>query len=122
MPATGGPSRTTAGAIAAGMCGCLRDIRGFEVLPAKIPARAHGSVNWAMLADDGRWIGFDANHVLDLSDPELPADQAMRRSNAETDRIIIGRFALGAGPGIRTQAYMEDQCRRLCEQAAEAAR
>ncbi len=50
------------------------------------------------------WIGFDCAHAWDLQDPSLPG---------------ISTFMPAFGDGeIRTQEYVEQECRNLCEQAA----
>lgn len=78
-----------------------------------VPASAHGGLTFSepdMPCDkggpeDAYWLGFDCAHHNDAQDPELPASYRMSLS----------------GEGIiRTQSYVEDQCRSLCEQAAEA--
>lgn len=60
--------------------------------------------------DSGYWLGFDCAHAGDAPDPELPV-KPERRSPYEPwpdDRV-------------RSQAYVELECRKLCEQAKEAA-
>lgn len=58
--------------------------------------------------DDGYWFGFDCAHCDDAPDPDLPRD-----SN-------IPLHFLSHGGVVRSQAYVESQCRHLCEQAAAA--
>jgi hypothetical protein len=59
--------------------------------------------------DDGYWIGFDCMHFRDLPDPLLSSDRGHRH-------VPFGDpFA-----AIRTQEYVEQNCRSLCEQAAKA--
>ena len=91
--------------------------------PADVQARAHGSVNWWRLSPAGNWwLGFDFAHAWDLPDPELPLDEPeMAAVNAEI-RAIYARHPVIGEATVRSQAYVEDECRRLCEQAAEAAK
>lgn len=53
--------------------------------------------------DDAWWLGFDCAHCNDAQDPSLPARHRMHTMGT-----------------VRTQEYVESQCRNLCEQAAEA--
>lgn len=53
--------------------------------------------------DDGYWFGFDCAHYGDAQDPDLPSSHKYR-----------------TGGVIRTQEYVEAECRDLCEQAAAA--
>jgi len=55
--------------------------------------------------DDAYWVGFDCGHHNDAQDPSLPSE-----------RVYHNTY----GGVVRTQEYVEDQCRRLCEQAAAA--
>lgn len=52
--------------------------------------------------DNAWWVGFDCAHGGDASDPELP-------------RSVVTSFEWGL---VRTQEYVETQCRHICEQAA----
>ena len=54
-------------------------------------------------ADDAWWIGFDCAHYGDARDPDLPANYFIPFQTEGT---------------VRTQDFVESQCRRLCEQAA----
>lgn len=54
---------------------------------------------------DAYWLGFDCAHLDDAADPALPGSERMG-------------FSRGV---VRTQEYVEGQCRSLCEQAAQAA-
>jgi hypothetical protein len=58
--------------------------------------------------DDAWWVGFDCAHAGDAPDPSLPGRTPRMRS------LISGV--------VRSQAYVEAECRRLCEQATEARR
>lgn len=55
--------------------------------------------------DDGYWLGFDCGHHSDAQDPTLPRDHVYEW-----------------GGEVRTQEYVESECRSLCEQAAAAAK
>jgi hypothetical protein len=57
--------------------------------------------------DNGWWVGFDCAHSHDAPDPALP--------NAQRSAGILGIFG-----SIRTQEYVDQECRNLCEQAAAA--
>jgi hypothetical protein len=59
--------------------------------------------------DTDWWIGFDCAHACDAPDPALPA--LLQAGEA------IGRTSYGE---IRTQEYVEEQCKSLCEQVANA--
>lgn len=67
-------------------------------------------------ADNGHWFGFDCGHLNDAQDPELlklckpEYQEAMRYPGLAMDRGVI-----------RTQAYVENECRSLADQAAAAA-
>ena len=56
-------------------------------------------------ADDAWWLGFDCAHSRDRQDPSLP------------QQIAAFDFE---GAEVRSQEYVEEQCRSLCEQAAAA--
>lgn len=56
--------------------------------------------------DDGYWLGFDCAHCFDAPDPALPSDH---------------NFTNYAHGEVRTQEYVEAECRSLCEQAEAAA-
>ena len=58
--------------------------------------------------DDAWWVGFDCAHAWDARDPDLPNN----RGWTSTD------FVDGV---VRSQSYVESECRRLCEQANDAA-
>ena len=55
--------------------------------------------------DDAWWLGFDCAHFHDRQDPFLPRE--------------IAAFDF-PGAEVRSQEYVEDQCRSLCKQAAAA--
>ena len=56
-------------------------------------------------ADDAWWVGFDCAHLGDMPDPSLPNYRQLGYKNGT----------------VKGQGYVENQCRKLCEQAAEAA-
>ncbi len=74
----------------------------------------HGGITFAQAdvpcdkggPDNGWWLGFDCAHSMDAQDPSLPTEHYMR----------------SCGGMIRDQKYVEEQCRNLCVQAAEAGR
>jgi hypothetical protein len=53
--------------------------------------------------DSGWWIGFDCSHAGDAPDPAL--------------LLLDHRPSLFSYGKIRTQEYVEEQCKQLCEQA-----
>jgi hypothetical protein len=66
--------------------------------------------------DDAWWVGFDCGHVsYDRPDPDLPNGQ--RAVDLFNDLLILpGKYAT-----IKTTEYVIEQCRRLCDQAAQLA-
>lgn len=98
-----------------------------------IEARCHGGLTFSEPdvhcgkggADDGWWVGFDANHGFDLPDRELAQltleGQECMRMRDRIDLLIGALPRDGFGPSVRSQSYMEAECRSLCEQAARAA-
>jgi len=72
--------------------------------------RVHGGVTFVEsdTYTDGRWIGFDCGHYGDAPDPNLP------------HRWTASDMPMFSGDAVRTQGYVEYECRSLCEQAAEA--
>src|SRR6266581_4725035 len=79
-----------------------------------IKAEVHGGLTFAEPDkpcdkpgdDDAYWVGFDCDHAGDEQDPSLPAKHRMP--------------SLGFDGTVKTQAYVEAECRSLCEQAAFA--
>ena len=61
--------------------------------------------------DDAWWLGFDCAHGFDLPDPDLKTDRTDEQS-----RAILALYH-NTGAEVRTQAYVESQCRTLCEAA-----
>lgn len=76
----------------------------------RIDAEVHGGITFENADSDNEtwWIGFDCLHAGDTPDPELPGSEFWPESV----------FKFGT---IRDQAYVESECRSLCEQAKEAA-
>lgn len=78
------------------------------------PAVVHGGITFADADvpcdapgdDNAWWLGFDCAHADDAPDPTLPMSATARR------------YLLMSPGVIRTQDYVEDQCRRLAQQAA----
>jgi hypothetical protein len=79
----------------------------------EIDAEVHGGLTFSEPdkpcnkggADDAHWLGFDCAHSWDAQDPALPSEHHMP----------------SFGPAsVRTQEYVEAECRSLCEQAARA--
>lgn len=101
-----------------------------------VEADVHGSLTFARAdvgcdaggPDDGWWLGFDCGHAGDAPDPDLePALLGAMR--AACDARVAAGMARCFGPHwrrglqvdvVRTQEYVEAQCRSLCEQAAAA--
>lgn len=87
---------------------------GYVLIPANHPwysqnyetidCSVHGGLTYGQSdTESGFWLGFDCAHYGDAQDPELPNECEMRMSGV-----------------IRTQSYVEQQCKNLCEQAAKA--
>lgn len=76
--------------------------------------------------DDAHWFGCDFAHAWDLPDPSLPVDPRFRTFEPFLDMYnsmeSLGLF--GQAPNsedhLWTQEEVEDECRRVCEQAAAA--
>jgi len=98
-------------------CGYVRVPKGHPWHGEKYPpdADAHGGITFADAdvpcdkggPDDAWWLGFDCMHLGDAPDPELPTEHEMP-------------YIVRSGV-VRTQAYVEGECRKLCQQAKEAA-
>jgi len=88
-----------------------------------IDASVHGGLTFAEPdlhcgkggADNGWWVGFDCAHSSDLPDPDLPSEHPEVLSMYQ---FVLDRYS--DTRKIRTQEYVEAQCRDLCEQAANA--
>lgn len=73
--------------------------------------------------DDGYWVGFDCGHYGDAPDPELykilDKDNPAKAESRTTWQKMMGKFP---DPGeIRSQEYVEAECRHLIDQALEVA-
>jgi len=78
----------------------------------EIDAKVHGGLTYAASDDEGSWwVGFDCGHYGDARDLGLPMPAGIKK--------ILPLTPLD-GQVIRTQEYVEQQCRLLCEQAAMA--
>jgi hypothetical protein len=101
----------------------------------EIDAEVHGGLTFAEAAvgcdkggpDDAWWIGFDCGHVEDAPDPTLtqrplpPHSRAILDMGNMLERFGLAGKHLGDRSGhIWTQDEVEEQCRGLCRQAAEA--
>jgi hypothetical protein len=69
----------------------------------------HGGITFAKSVDDFWRIGFDCAHLGDRPDPELPGYRKEFDDWSEQ------------GSEVRTQDYVERQCRAICDQALAAA-
>jgi hypothetical protein len=83
-------------------------------------AECHGGLKFARAdtpcekdgPDNGWWVGFDCAHDGDAPDPLLPnRDERFNVARAFLDD-------LGGYGTVRTQEYVETECRSLCEQAS----
>lgn len=72
-----------------------------------IDASVHGGLTYSEMEDDGHWIGFDCAHCDDAPDPNLPA-----LNNLASEIWTEGT--------VRSQEYVEAECKSLCEQACAA--
>lgn len=100
-------------------CGYIRILPGhpwFGKHYDEIDAHVHGGLTFA---SEGKacpthgpeaewWIGFDCAHYMDAPDPALiePGEPTIRSFN---------------GGVVRSQEYVEKECRNLCKQAQAAA-
>jgi hypothetical protein len=80
----------------------------------QIEAEVHGGLTFAEPdmpcdkggPDDAYWVGFDCGHFGDAADPDLPAEYRMPSFGDDT---------------VKTQGYVENECKKLCKQAQAAA-
>ena len=73
----------------------------------EISAEVYGGLTFSESDEDGaHWVGFDCMHAGDSLDRHLRASDPFRLSHP--------------GAVIRTQEYVESECRSLCNQAAAA--
>lgn len=70
--------------------------------------KIHGGVTYSEQGEDGIWIGFDCSHSWDAPDPELFEDRTLYER-------IINTYGDYSGT-IRTQEYVENECRKLCRE------
>lgn len=83
-----------------------------------IDAAVHGGLTFAEAdvlcdkggPDNGWWVGFDCAHGGDAQDPSL-------KSDPDPWSVLGGRDGV-----VRTQGYVDNECRKLCRQAAAEAR
>ena len=75
---------------------------GLTFARADVPCDAPG-------ADTDWWLGFDCAHAFDAPDPELPQERP--------PYVLRPLFS---DCEIRTQEYVEAECKSLCQQALEA--
>ena len=75
----------------------------------EISATCHGGLTFTSEGDiPGEWwVGFDCGHGGDAPDPSLPSE------------TIISFLRIGFET-IKTQEYVEKQCKKLCKQADKA--
>jgi hypothetical protein len=78
---------------------CVDVHGGITFSEADIPCDAPGP-------DNAWWLGFDCAHAGDAPDPCLQSNEAL--------------WGLYRHDTVRTQEYVEHECRSLCEQAAAA--
>jgi hypothetical protein len=84
---------------------------GLTFAEADVPCDAPG-------ADTDWWLGFDCAHAFDAPDPEL------RPSLSSLNFLYRGGCRADGGNNcyaVRTQAYAENECRSLCQQASRDA-
>jgi hypothetical protein len=65
----------------------------------------HGGLTYCQLCDDGWWIGFDCAHLCDAQDSSLPHTFKMEFHDLTAT--------------IKSNAYVEYECKKLCKQAKE---
>ena len=73
--------------------------------------------------DDAWWLGFDCAHTWDLPDPSLPQNGYMDPFSSMFTELYSSLEESAEGQPlhkVRSQEYVEEQCRSLCEQAAAA--
>lgn len=64
--------------------------------------------------DNAWWIGFDCGHATDAPDLTIASKDAVEWLARHQQCFQMW------SPVVRTQEYVESECRRLCEQAREA--
>jgi hypothetical protein len=74
-----------------------------------INADVHGGLTYAEAGTEGEWwIGFDCAHAGDAPDPDLPScvPEHLRHSSSYDT--------------VKSQQFVEQECRNLCDQAKSA--
>lgn len=91
-----------------------------------VDADVHGGLTFAEAdvpcgngEDADHWFGFDCAHCFDAPDPALPDNRIGRNPFRELSDAFD--FPGGERMEVRSQEYVEAECRRLCEQAHAAA-
>jgi hypothetical protein len=99
-------------------CGYVKVEKGHPWYGQEPCASVHGGITFGEAdvpcgkgADDGWWVGFDCAHYCDAPDPSLPINEGLQRICKNNSFIA---------PIVRTQDFVEDECRSLCAQAAAA--
>lgn len=85
---------------------------GLTFAEADVPCDAGGQ-------DNGHWLGFDCAHSCDMPDATLPMD-GDGCAYHDTMNRIFDLYKGDYSAGVRTQEYVEGECRKLCEQAHAA--
>lgn len=97
----------------------------------EIDATVHGGLTFAEAdeacdkdgEDNAWWIGFGCAHAGDMPDPSLPRSREgdmlyeSMMGIGNFAEAIIGKGVTGFCEGVRSQEYVEAQCRSLCDQA-----
>ena len=85
-----------------------------------VDADVHGGITFAEEdvpcgkgEDDGYWVGFDCGHICDKPDPLL-MDEANLFMQDRFNKMGLNMYQSGV---IRTQEYVENECKRLAVQA-----
>jgi hypothetical protein len=71
-------------------------------------------------ADDAYWVGFDCAHAGDAPDPQLPGYDRRQTIGALLSFVGISSDRYD-NDTVRTQEYVEAECRSICEQAQRIA-
>jgi hypothetical protein len=102
-----------------------------------IDAQVHGGLTFAdadvpcdaLGEDNDWWVGFDCAHGFDLPDPSLPNNRPWSPFGSlytsplfcAIDYALTAKHAPNAEYEVRSQEYVEAECRKLCEQALQVA-
>lgn len=92
-----------------------------------ISASVHGGITYARPdmacnkggEDNAWWVGFDCGHAFDAPDLSLPFVNEEGERHAKRAAEIHREFK-STNYVIRTQEYVEEECKSLCEQACAA--